>query len=91
MNGIGRVLDQAVAELSSHPEDAHSVGRPATVTLEEDLRYSGDGIAPTPGWLLRTAHATREATLIAMRAWVAAGQLGPHRDTSIGRHTGARC
>jgi hypothetical protein len=51
----------------------------------------GDGVAPTPGWLLRAARATCEATLTAMRAWVAAGQLGPHRDTSIGRHTGARC
>jgi hypothetical protein len=109
MNGIGRILDQAVADLSSHPEDTHSMHRPTTATLEEDLRYrvhgdegqvlvtdrpaavGGRGIAPTSGWLLRATKASREATLIAVRAWVTAGHLGPHRDTSIGRHTGARC
>ena len=34
---------------------------------------------------------SRVRLLAAVRAWVAAGQLGPHRDTGIGRHTGARC
>jgi hypothetical protein len=33
----------------------------------------------------------RGRLLASVRAWVAAGQLGPDRDTSIGRHTGARC
>ena len=29
--------------------------------------------------------------LAAIRAWYAAGQLGPDRDMIVGRHSGARC
>lgn len=79
MEGIPQALEQTVAYLSSHPEDARSLDRPATATLEEGLRcrahgfdehilvtdmpsaVGGGGIAPTPGWLLRAAHASCEA------------------------------
>jgi hypothetical protein len=34
---------------------------------------------------------TRGRWLAAIRTWATAGQLGPDRDTTVGRHTGARC
>jgi hypothetical protein len=88
MNGSRRVLDQALED--DLRSQVHGYEGQVLVT-NMPSPVVGDGVAPTAGWLLRTAHATCEATLTAMRAWVAAGQLGPHRDTSIGRHTGARC
>jgi hypothetical protein len=33
----------------------------------------------------------RRRLLAAVRAWYAAGQLGPDRDMIVGRHSGARC
>jgi hypothetical protein len=33
----------------------------------------------------------RRRLLAVVRAWYAAGQLGPDRDMIVGRHTGARC
>jgi hypothetical protein len=38
-----------------------------------------------------TRGSTRRRWLAAVRAWATAGQLGPDRDTTVGRHTGARC
>jgi hypothetical protein len=34
---------------------------------------------------------TRRRLLAAVRAWATAGQLGPDRNTIVGRYTGARC
>jgi len=39
----------------------------------------------------RTRRSARSRLLAAVRAWVTAGQLGPDRDTTVGRHTGVRC
>jgi hypothetical protein len=33
----------------------------------------------------------RRRLLAVLRAWYAAGQLGPDRDMIVGRHSGARC
>ena len=38
-----------------------------------------------------TRGSTRRRWLAAVRTWATAGQLGPDRDTIVGRHTGARC
>lgn len=39
----------------------------------------------------RTRGSIRRRLLAAVRAWATAGQLGPDRDTTVGRHTGVRC
>jgi hypothetical protein len=39
----------------------------------------------------RTRRSATSRLLAAVRAWVTAGQLGPDRDTTVGRHTGVRC
>ena len=38
-----------------------------------------------------TRGSTRRRWLATVRAWATRGQLGPDRDTIVGRHTGARC
>ena len=38
-----------------------------------------------------TRRSTRGRWLAAVRTWATAGRLGPDRDTTVGRHTGARC
>ena len=58
-----------------------------------------DALAGRPGSASRLAEASAAGTrgsirrrlLGAVRAWAAAGQLGPNRDTIVGRYTGARC
>jgi hypothetical protein len=47
-------------------------------------RLTEAAAAGTPG-------STRRRWLAAVRTWATAGQLGPDRDTTVGRHTGARC
>jgi hypothetical protein len=39
----------------------------------------------------RTRRTARMRLLAAVHAWVSAGQLGPDRDTTVGRQTGVRC
>jgi hypothetical protein len=57
-----------------------ALGRAMATTTTVDQA----GSAPIPARRLRL--------LAAVRAWMAAGQLGPpHDTTTIGRHTGARC
>jgi hypothetical protein len=64
------------------------------LVVRRPARRSGSW-SVTPRWSAESAAAAGEGSkgwlLAAVRAWVAAGQLGPHRGTTIGRHTGARC
>jgi hypothetical protein len=46
---------------------------------------------PTQAAVAGTPGSTRRRFLAAVRAWAAAGQLGPDYYTTVGRYTGARC
>jgi len=65
-----------------------------TAAVEEGLLAKTPVVAPSR---LKEAAAAesqvgiRRRLLAAVRAWYAAGQLGPDRDMIVGRHSGARC
>ena len=50
---------------------------------------SASGLTEAPPRATRGS--IRRRLLGAVRAWATAGQLGPNRDTIVGRYTGARC
>jgi len=57
----------------------------AAITRSATPRRPTEAATPAAGG------STGGRLLAAVRAWVAAGQLGPDRDTTVGRYTGARC
>ena len=60
-------------------EDGALAGRPVSASRLAEAAAAG------------TRGSIRRRLLGAVRAWAAAGQLGPNRDTIVGRYTGARC
>ncbi|MEX2252061.1 MAG: OsmC family protein [Acidimicrobiia bacterium] len=81
---IRQSIEQAIAYLTEHPEEARFTDSSATATVEglksrvvgpngetlvSDMPtgVGGSGSAPSPGWLLRAAIASCDATVIAMR------------------------
>jgi hypothetical protein len=68
------------------PGTAAAIGEDGLLA-RPSVSASGLTEAPPRG----TRGSVRGRLLAAVRAWATAGQLGPDRDTIVGRHTGARC
>jgi len=60
-------------------DDGALAGRPMSASRLTEAAAAG------------TRGSTRRRLLGAVRAWATRGQLGPDRDTIVGRYTGARC
>ncbi len=68
------------------PDSAAAIGEDG-LPGRPSVSASGLTEAPPRG----TRGSVRGRLLAAIRAWATAGQLGPDRDTIVGRQTGARC
>ena len=65
---------------------------PTAVGEDGDLGESPVAARPlTEAAVAGTRGSTRRRLVAAVRAWAAAGQLGPDYYTTVGRYTGARC
>jgi uncharacterized OsmC-like protein len=67
--GDARSTDRAAVAVVESGLRCHVEGPDgAIIVTDMPVAVGGEGSAPTPGWLARAAHATCDATVIAMRA-----------------------
>lgn len=66
--GDGRGSDKPATAVVESGLRCRVDGELATITSDMPAAAGGSGSAPSPGWLLRAAHAACDATVISMRA-----------------------